>query len=90
MTEREQKGNLIIHAAPEYPNHSEDIQAVVDKALGALEAFFFRTVARGQKSHRINVSIDAGSAAKSLVTLTVGYRAVEDLCGLHTVFHVMP
>ena len=73
VTEREQKGNLIIHAALEFPNHSEDVQAVVDRALSALEDFFLRVI---EKAQLIDASIDAGSAAKSLVALTVGYRVL--------------
>ncbi|MFG6511155.1 TetR/AcrR family transcriptional regulator [Sulfitobacter sp. 916] len=76
VTEREQKGNLIIHAALEFPNHSEDVQAVVDRALSALEDFFLRVIEKGKKAQIIDASIDAGSAAKSLVALTVGYRVL--------------
>jgi len=60
----------------EFPNHSEDVQAVVDRALSALEDFFLRVIEKGKKAQLIDASIDAGSAAKSLVALTVGYRVL--------------
>lgn len=72
----EKKGCLLVNTALELPNHSPDIQEMVTSALGDFEAFFVRTIQRGQQSGSIPDSINADEAAKSLLALVVGLRVL--------------
>lgn len=72
----ENKGCLLINTALELPNHNADVQEMVSAALGEFEAFFARTVRRGQQSGSIPKSINPNEAAKSLLALVVGLRVL--------------
>lgn len=76
VTDKEKKGNLVITGALEFPNHEEDIQQIVTRALGKLEAFFTRRIDAAKASGQIDADTDTKNAARSLVALTVGFRVL--------------
>lgn len=74
--DQEKKGNLVITTALEFPNHSSEIQAIANAALRALEVFFEQMIEGGKACGAIPDTVEVHSAAKSLVTLTVGFRVL--------------
>ncbi len=74
--DKEKKGCLLVNTALELPNHSSHVQKMVTAALAEFEAFFARTIKRGQHSGSIPASINPEEAAKSLLALVVGLRVL--------------
>ena len=72
----ETKGCLLVNTAVELPFHSDLIKRIVSGALAEIEAFFRRTVTRGQKNGQIEADIDPKKTAKGLMTLVMGLRVL--------------
>ena len=76
QADAERKGCLLINTALELPHHSEDIQRMVTAALGDIEQFFRCAIERAQERGQVPAKLDAGEAAKSLLTQVVGLRVL--------------
>ena len=85
----QRKGCLLVNTAQDLPNQSEEIQRMVSAALLDFEAFFKRAVRLGQKRGEMATDLDAGEAAKWLLTQVVGLRVlargVFDVAGLQAI-----
>lgn len=85
----QRKGCLLVNTAQDLPNQSEEIQRMVSSAFLDFEAFFKRAVRLGQKRGEIATDLDAGEAAKWLLTQVVGLRVLArgafDVAGLQAI-----
>jgi len=86
LTDKENKGCLMVNTALELPGHDAEIRAIVTGGLKDTEAFFRRGIEVAQTRGEVAASVDAPTAAKGLLTLVVGLRVlargVYDKAGL--------
>lgn len=76
QTDKERKGCLLVNTALDLPNQSEEVQRMVTSALEEFEQFFVRMIERAQARGEVSEKLDAGEAAKSLLTQVVGLRVL--------------
>lgn len=76
QADAERKGCLLVNTALDLQNHSPEVQRRITAALDDLEQFFRRAVERAQERGEVPAALDAGEAAKSLLTQVVGLRVL--------------
>lgn len=89
INDSDKKGCLIINTALELPNHTDDIQKIIDASLGEFEAFFKSMIKQGQERGAIPKKVIVNDTAKSLLALVIGLRVLSrgvfDVAGLTSI-----
>ncbi len=70
------RGCLMVNTAVELAPHDPAIAAVIAERLGELEAFFLRSLRRGQRDGSISGQVQAPDVARLLVASVLGLRVL--------------
>ena len=74
VADPDRRGCLIVNSALEVSPHDTGLRAVIASYLDEIEAFFRRSLKRGQENGEINPSIDARDTARLLLGVVLGIR----------------
>lgn len=76
VTDRQRRGCMLVNAALEMAPHDPELRKLVVDELGAIEAFFRRCVAAGQKDGTIASQQSAEDVSKLLLSVLLGIRVL--------------
>ena len=74
VTDPDRRGCLIVNSALEVSAHDVELGKLIASYLDEIEAFFRRSLRRGQDSGEINKNINARDAARLLLGVVLGLR----------------
>lgn len=76
VCDRGRKGCLLVNSALEVAPHDDDFQAMIEKVLIEVEAFFLRCVRAGQQAGEISTAQPADDLARLLLGAHLGIRVL--------------
>ena len=76
LSDGDKKGCFLVNTALDLPNHDQDIQQTVKKALHGTELFFERQLLKGIEKGVVPEHVNPKREAKGLLTLLIGLRVL--------------
>jgi TetR/AcrR family transcriptional repressor of nem operon len=76
VRDRRRRGCMLVNSALEIAPHDATFRKLVSRELKAIQAFFHRCVAAGQKDGTISKAIRAEDQAKMLLSVLLGVRVM--------------
>lgn len=76
LTDKNNKGCMLVNTALDLPNHTPDVAKIVDKSLKEFEQFFVDQISLGIKIKTISNTKNIESCAKGLMSMIIGLRVL--------------